>query len=369
MTTILKSIYEPSFSSNVFGFKSEKSCHDALNYVKYQFKGSKWFINGSVSNIFENTNHHILIKIIRKRVKDERFIRLIWKALRAGFFNIDYVPQNRLIGISQNSVLSSTLFNIFLNEFDTFVTKVLVPQYTKMSNPISNMFFYRSHYNFVRYKKTGFNYYLKKALVLRLEARQVSFDDFPAKNFRRVKFVRYADDWLISFIGTLEKVRTIKKKCHFFFSKKLKLSLTDSKILITKANFGCIFLGTKVHVQNKYGKYPRYVTINVQLNVPLRNLIQKLSKLGYCNSEGISKPLFNHYAYSTEKIIEIYATLFKNIVNYYTFADNYVRSSSSIWYILRTSLSKLLAAKLKLKSSRRVILKFRGKLEVNKTTF
>jgi retron-type reverse transcriptase len=81
---ILEAIYEPSFSEQSFGFRPGKGVHDALQYVKYHFRGVRWVIEGDISKCFDEIDHHVLVGILRKRIKDERFIRLIWKALRAG---------------------------------------------------------------------------------------------------------------------------------------------------------------------------------------------------------------------------------------------------------------------------------------------
>src|SRR5690625_5301578 len=82
---ILEAIYDKTFSKSSHGFRPNKSCHTALAEIQVKFTGAKWFVEGDISSFFDNINHHILIKLLYKKIKDERFIRLIWKFLRAGY--------------------------------------------------------------------------------------------------------------------------------------------------------------------------------------------------------------------------------------------------------------------------------------------
>ena len=82
---MLEAIYEPVFSDQSHGFRPQKSCHTALAQVQRTFKGVNWFIEGDIKGCFDNIDHTVLINILRKRIKDERFIRLIWKFLKAGY--------------------------------------------------------------------------------------------------------------------------------------------------------------------------------------------------------------------------------------------------------------------------------------------
>ena len=87
---ILESIYEPNFLPTSHGFRPGKSCHTALADIKVQFTGTKWFIEGDIKGCFDNIDHHILVNILRRRIKDENFIDLIWKFLKAGYIYVFY---------------------------------------------------------------------------------------------------------------------------------------------------------------------------------------------------------------------------------------------------------------------------------------
>ncbi|EJQ43584.1 hypothetical protein IEQ_04912 [Bacillus cereus BAG6X1-2] len=82
---LLEAIYEADFSEKSNGFRPKKSCHTAFKYVKDNFNGVRWWIEGDIKGFFEYIDHHILIKTLRKQITDEKFLRLIWKFLRAGY--------------------------------------------------------------------------------------------------------------------------------------------------------------------------------------------------------------------------------------------------------------------------------------------
>ena len=82
---ILESIYEPTFSNVSHGFRPGKSCHTALVKIQNTFTGAKWFVEGDIQACFDSFDHHVLIEILRRRIKDEAFIGLMWKFLKAGY--------------------------------------------------------------------------------------------------------------------------------------------------------------------------------------------------------------------------------------------------------------------------------------------
>ena len=81
---ILESIYEPTFHVTSHGFRPKRSCHTALQYIKRNYTGVKWFVEGDIKGCFDNIDHHVLVQILRRRIADEHFIGLIWKFLKAG---------------------------------------------------------------------------------------------------------------------------------------------------------------------------------------------------------------------------------------------------------------------------------------------
>ena len=117
---ILESIYEPTFTNQSHGFRPKRSCHSALTQIQKTYTGVKWFIEGDIKGCFDNIDQHTLIRIIRKRVKDEHFIALIWKFLRAGYME-NWKWNGTYSGAAQGSVISPILSNIYMNELDKYI--------------------------------------------------------------------------------------------------------------------------------------------------------------------------------------------------------------------------------------------------------
>ena len=82
---ILEAIYEGSFEHTSHGFRPKRSCHTALIDIQKTFTAVKWFIEGDIKGFFDNINHDVLINILRERIADERFLRLIRKFMNAGY--------------------------------------------------------------------------------------------------------------------------------------------------------------------------------------------------------------------------------------------------------------------------------------------
>ena len=119
---ILEAIYEGYFEDTSHGFRPSRSCHTALNSLQKRFTGSRWFIEGDIKGFFDNIDHSVLVDILRKRIADERFIRLIWKFLRAGYLEIWHY-HNTYSGAPQGGIVSPILANIYLDQFDKYMAE------------------------------------------------------------------------------------------------------------------------------------------------------------------------------------------------------------------------------------------------------
>ncbi len=75
--SILEAYYEPQFSNSSHGFRPERGCHTALSTIDRTWQGTKWFIEGDIRGCFDNIEHQILMSIIREKIKDNRFLRLL----------------------------------------------------------------------------------------------------------------------------------------------------------------------------------------------------------------------------------------------------------------------------------------------------
>jgi group II intron reverse transcriptase/maturase len=374
MALILQEIYEPIFSDWSFGFRENRGPHDALRSIERRYTGARWFIEGDIEQRFDSIDHHRLVQLLRKKVKDERFIILIWKALRAGALDEHRVPKDCIIGTPQGSILIPVLSNIMLHEFDAYMTQVLIPKHNRgirrRVNPIYHRTMESSRRHAARYTMAHHPEDLTLAKAERKLAQSLPSTDPFDLDFRRLTYVRYADDWLIGFVGPRCEARQIKDDCRDRLLD-LGLILHNHKTKITRASEGCAYLGARIHVPRNQERFKAgsrlkaKAVLGVRLNAPIKEIIGKFANAGYCDRNGRSKPRFSLYAYSKDEIVATYDKALSSYLNYYGYADNRKPMASAMWTIMRNSCAKLLAAKFKLRSVRQVLRRYGRRLGGN----
>ena len=255
MRSLLEAYYEPQFSENSYGFRPGKGCHTALKTIETKWTGTKWFIEGDISKYFDSINHMILMTILRENLKDNRFLRLIENLLQAGYLE-DWKFNKTLSGTPQGGVISPLLANIYLNKLDKFVEQILIPENTR--SDVRNRRRYSKPYEALRMKITHLRKTGKQdeAKVLWKQLQQMSSCDPKDANFRRLHYVRYADDFLLGYIGTRAEAEEIKGKIGEFLKDSLKLELSEEKTLITNATAEVAhFLGYEIVNQQANSKH------------------------------------------------------------------------------------------------------------------
>lgn len=361
MLMILESIYDshisPTFRKSSHGFRAGKSCHTALDKIYREWTGVTWAVEGDIKGYFDNIDHNILVDILRKRIKDERFLNLIWKALRAGYvLEGDFHPTN--IGTPQGSIISPILANIFLHEFDLKVEEWQKELFSGSKRRANLEWRSLNGKAKRRIEKLGFVDETAKELLK--TARTMPTVDVNDPNYIRVKYVRYADDWILGIIGPKFIAEELKAKATVFLREELKLTLSQEKTKVTNLNSDSAkFLGTVlrlrtsadfVHKIEHSGKSikRRAVARRMTLECPVREVVQSLMEKGFCKPNGnsgvmpISKGAWINL--DPEQIIEAYNSIKRGIFNYYSFVYN--RSALQyVDYILRYSLGKTLAGK------------------------
>ena len=121
---ILECIYEPTFSNLSHGFRPKRSTQSAIAEVE-TWRGTIWFIEGDISACFDEIDHRTLETVLRERINDERFIRLINKMLKAGYFDMQHVYHGTKTGNAQGSCCSPILCNIYLDKLDRFMESII----------------------------------------------------------------------------------------------------------------------------------------------------------------------------------------------------------------------------------------------------
>jgi retron-type reverse transcriptase len=170
---------------------------------------------------------------------------LIENLLKAGYCEQwNYAPT--LSGVPQGGIISPILSNIYLDRLDRFVEETLIPEYTRGEERQENPEYVRLVKLAWYYRSVGKH---KEADELSKQYHQMPSRDFHDPNYRRLHFVRYADDFLLGFAGPVAEAREIKEKLRTFLKEELHLEMSEEKTLITHANTQeAKFLGYEITV-------------------------------------------------------------------------------------------------------------------------
>jgi group II intron reverse transcriptase/maturase len=241
MRPLMEAYYEPRFNPSSHGFRPERGCHTALREVFFNWTGSKWYIEGDIKGCFDNIDHAILLTTLREHITDNRFLILVERLLQAGYLEQwKYRPTPS--GTPQGGIISPLLANIYLDQLDQFVETTLIPEYTKGDIRRINPEYKRAHGRYQYHKKKG----APESILapLRKVIRQTPNVDPHDPGYRRLRYIRYADDFLLGFNGPRDEAEEIKGRLKEFLRDHLKLELSPEKTLITNAFSGkANFLG------------------------------------------------------------------------------------------------------------------------------
>ncbi|KAB8330183.1 maturase [Scytonema tolypothrichoides VB-61278] len=338
---ILEAYYEPQFSNSSHGFRPKRGCHTALTVIDRTWQGTKWFIEGDIKGCFDNIDHKILMSILREKILDNRFLRLVENLLKAGYCE-QWRYHSTLSGTPQGAIVSPILANIYLEKLDKFIEQRLIPEYTlgkcRAENPEYSKLVKLAWY----YRK---NRQFDKARQLEIQYQNMPSKDVRDPEYRRLNYVRYADDFLIGFIGSFQEAKEIKEKLKGFLAEKLQLELSPEKTLITHArNERANFLGYEILVQhsdNKHTNGKRSINGIIALRIPA-GLIAEKCALYMRNGKPIHRSeLINDDDFT---IINIYQSEFRGLVQFYSQAQNIAWLRKLQW-VMWSSLMKTLACK------------------------
>jgi group II intron reverse transcriptase/maturase len=346
---ILEAYYEPHFSELSHGFRPERGCHTALQTIQQTWTGTKWFIEGDISKYFDTISHTKLIEILARNVKDERFLGLMRKLLDAGYME-EGVKRSTLSGAPQGAVLSPLLSNVYLNEFDQWVETTLIPTYTRGTRRKWHPEYRRICHKLTNMKRRGKTQGIKSLLQRR---RQLPSYDPRDPDYRRLRYTRYADDFLFGFVGTRQEAEEIKRLIKEWLGTHLHLTLSEEKTLITHASTQkARFLGYNITTfkddtrisafTNSFGTRVKIRSVNevVGLYVPHDVIVTKCA-----NYERNGKPIHRSILLedSDYDIVTRYQQEYRGIVQYYLLAHNIGKLTKLRWVMLNSLLNTLAA--------------------------
>lgn len=369
---ILESIYEGDFSDYSHGFRPNRSCHTALNQV-VNSTGIKWYIEGDIKSFFDNIDHHTLIDILKKRINDEKFINLIWKFLRVGYLE-DWSYNNTFSGTPQGGIISPILSNIYLNEFDKFIEEY------KKNFDIGKIQKRSSEYRALEFQISKVKKYMdtnwsnlseeeRKSLKNQWMGLKKKQFEIPRANqqddtFKRLTYVRYADDFLIGIIGSNADALKTKADVAKFLEKNLSIELSQEKTLITHNSEKVRFLSYDIVVVNsddykevKYkdgtSRVKRTIKGIPMVYVPKETWVNKLQeysalKINMVEGKEVWESTHRTYLKNNDdlEIFARYNAEIRGLYNYYKLATN-VSVLAKFHHIMKFSLAKTLGNKYK----------------------
>jgi group II intron reverse transcriptase/maturase len=363
---LLEAYYEPRFRDSSHGFRYQRGCHTAIKNIKQKFISTAWFIEGDIRGCFDNIEHDVLLTILSKDIHDGRLLNLIRLGLEAGVLE-DWRYETTHSGAPQGGVLSPLLSNIYLHELDVFIEDTLIPQYTCGKTRAHNKEYKRLTNRILRGKKRG-----KDVSEIIKQRRQLPSGDTHDPNFRRLRYIRYADDFLLGFMGPKAEAEAIKEAIGAYLQSTLKLSMNTEKTLITHARTQYAkFLGYAVSVYHANDKISldrnikrRSINGQIRLGIPyglVDEHIQRYQRKGKIVGDNTL------IAHSDAHIIDAFQSRFRGLSEYYKYAVDR-NHLNKLQHEMEISLIKTLAGKFRTSASD-IYRKYRGRQTVQEHSY
>lgn len=387
------------FYDNSYGFRPKRNCHDALREIKRKWQNITWIISIDIAKYFDTINHQIMLKQVATHC-DQATTELIGKFLTEGYVDIHNLAnavERSEMGIPQGSLISPILSNLYLHSLDSFVENKLIPEWNK-----GNERKFVSGYQSRKYLNAHQKNLIAQLGIEGLEKVVQSYkhnqwisQGFHARdpmdpNFRRLKYVRYADDFIIGFCGHKNEAEQIKLDIETFLAEELKLKVNETKSCIHHSGdknikflgFYIRYLPNKLVLDSKLEddniKQLKSVALNqAQLRIPVNLLLQRLADKGIAtkrkNGTFRATSCRKYGSLENAQIVNRFSSIIRGLLNYYLPANQF----SDMWSvvsIIRKSCALTLADKLKLRTASKAynifgsFLKVTDRLNPAKTT-
>jgi len=308
---VLEIVFEMTFCNYLSNVIVEsRDFHALLTQICIKFRKVNWFIEVKLDQDHSSINHKILIELLREKIQDEPFIDLIYKCLKVDYgpkFSDKIIPTT--IDVDQVGWIISVLFNIYMGPLDEWMEKVLIPKYKS-----------------------------------------------------KVYYVRYIDNFLIGVQGSKKMCENIRSEIKSFLHKRLSIILSIDKYKIKHSDKGnVLFLGyhlSSTSVKSMPFEYTfkqRLVRKRIWINLraPIQKVIQGLKEKGFLNSKNIPIRNVKYINMNLWNIVENYKSVERDILNYYSMANNYGRLAARVHYSLKYSCALTISSKMNLKTMRK----------------
>jgi Reverse transcriptase (RNA-dependent DNA polymerase)/Type II intron maturase len=289
---------------------------------------------------FGSPDHQVLPAIPAEKIHDGRFLRLISNMLKAGYLE-DWRWRATLSGAPQGGTASPVLSNIYLDRLDQFIEQRLLPEYNLGRRRRPDPAYQATEHAIARARRHKDR---AEARRLVLRRRQLPSQDPADPGYRRLRYIRYADDWLLGFAGPRREAEDIKSKIAAFPRQELKLEPSQPKTLITHATSQAArFLGYQIrarHSDVKITRRRRAVNGAIGLFVP-GTVIRQRCALSMSKGKPAHRGALLHDDDFT--IVAKYQAGYAGLVRYYLLAQDVFRLGRLHW-VMQTSLLKTLGA-------------------------
>jgi group II intron reverse transcriptase/maturase len=339
---LLEAYYEPQFSDRSHGFRPGRGCHTALLEITHGWHGTTWFIEGDITDCFGSLDHSVLLSILAEKIRDGRFLRLIEGLLWAGYLE-DWRYHATLSGCPQGGIASPVLSNVYLDRLDRFIEQDILPAHNRGARRTPHRPYMRLWQQACRLEQRGER---EAGRALRRQMKTMPSRDPADPGYRRLKYCRYADDWVLGFTGPRQEAEEIKDEIGRFLREQLKLELSPAKTLITHGRTQAArFLGYEMVVMHADDKHDhrghRSINAGIGLKVPADVIRAKCAPYRHRG-----KPVQR-----TERIVDTdfsivaqFQSEFRGVAEYYRLAFNRHRLGR-LKYVMERSLTKTLARK------------------------
>ena len=316
---VLIKIYEDKFSDNSYGFRPQRSAHDALEKtLEYLNEGFEWVVDMDIEAYFDTVNHDKLISILREEVKDSNTLHLIRKFLQAGIMEKGLVKPN-IIGMPQGGPLSPVLSNIYLDKFDKELESggLRFVRYADDSN-----IFVKSEMSANRVMKSVTSW-LERKLFLKVSATKTKIVRPSKSKFLGFTYFKMSDKWECA--PTHKSKMKLYDKCRKELIRK-KCIARSNTITFTRINqivrgwINYFKIGKMKIFMDKFGQWLRH-----KIRVIIIKRWKKSEKI-YKSLQLLNKKL--PYKFSEEQIYAVansrlgwYKRANGNVINFLINAD------------------------------------------------
>lgn len=367
---VLTAIYEPTFQEYDcnHGFRPNRSTHTVLRKIAVHVQGMEYALEGDIVGAYPAVNHNILIKLLKKKISDKKFLKLIENGLKQDIIFGNKIIHNKK-GTPQGAIASPILFNIYMHEFDKKVIKIInrknhenVLENRKKNIPTKkyasitvrlhklkkrmNKLSKEKIFNKTLFRQCMTEYRLKKKIQFSMSSTD------KARSLKRLQYFRYADDWVLFSNEKIETAIDIKNELSTWLKNYLELELDSDKTKITDLNREKVkFLGFTFfnHIQKrttfkkKKGVHKGKTNKRIFIGIDHVRVKDRFKSLNIINDKHLTRYVGLYCSLKPWQIVQKFRQKFEGIGNYYYPHLTYPSDLAIYYYFLRYSCIKTLA--------------------------